>query len=168
MLFIGKVNTKVAAIVIYSLLNIILAIVLVKYDLSIEKTPNLYEKDINVCCAATWSSLRGGGYYIFYFKPQQDAEAAAERERNKKPPKPIIGKQKEHRHPEPEVTDYYVSPDKLGVREAPRYDAFVESLVYRGEKLHILEKKMAGVESLVTMFMKKVVKKLLSGYLWKP
>ncbi|WP_202408541.1 hypothetical protein [Vibrio tetraodonis] len=83
----------------------------------------------------------GGGYYIFYFKPQQDAEAAAERERNKKPPKPIIGKQKEHRHPEPEVTDYYVSPGKLGVREAPSYDAFVESLVYRGEKLHILEKK---------------------------
>ena len=83
----------------------------------------------------------GGGYYIFYFKPQQDAEAAAERERNKKPSKPIIGKQKEHRHPKKEVTDYYVSPPKLGVREAPRYDAFVESVVYRGEKLHILEKK---------------------------
>ncbi|GLT20062.1 hypothetical protein GCM10007938_38450 [Vibrio zhanjiangensis] len=83
----------------------------------------------------------GGGYYIFYFKPQQEAEEAAQREKNKKSSEPIVEKQKEHSPPKPEVTDYYVSPPKLGVREAPTYDAFVESVVYRGEKLHILEKK---------------------------
>lgn len=83
----------------------------------------------------------GGGYYIFYLKPQQDAEAAAAlMEANKEPP-PMPVKEKAPPPPKPEVTDYYVSPPKLGVREHPRYEAFVESVVYRGEKLHILEKK---------------------------
>ena len=83
----------------------------------------------------------GGGYYIFYLKPQQDAEAAAAMmEANKKPP-PLPVKEEKAPPPKPEVTDFYVSPAKLGVREYPQYEAFVESVVYRGDKLHILEKK---------------------------
>ncbi|MCG9595878.1 hypothetical protein L1D15_03985 [Vibrio sp. Isolate25] len=83
----------------------------------------------------------GGGYYIFYLKPQQDAEAAAAMmEANKEPPPPPV-KEEKAPPPKPEVTDFYVSPAKLGVREYPQYEAFVESVVYRGDKLHILEKK---------------------------
>ncbi|MCG9677375.1 hypothetical protein [Vibrio sp. Isolate24] len=83
----------------------------------------------------------GGGYYIFYLKPQQDAEAAAAMmEANKEPPPPPV-KEEKAPPPKPEVTDFYVSPEKLGVREYPQYEAFVESVVYRGDKLHILEKK---------------------------
>ena len=83
----------------------------------------------------------GGGYYIFYLKPQQDAAAAAAMmEENKEPP-PEPVKEEAPPPPKPEVTDFYVSPPKLGIREYPRYDAFVESVAYRGDKLHILEKK---------------------------
>ncbi|KFI12615.1 MULTISPECIES: hypothetical protein [Vibrio] len=83
----------------------------------------------------------GGGYYIFYLKPQQDAAAAAAlMEENKEPP-PEPVKEEVPPPPKPEVTDFYVSPPKLGIREYPRYDAFVESVAYRGDKLHILEKK---------------------------
>ncbi|NOH62537.1 hypothetical protein F0265_11490 [Vibrio sp. RE88] len=83
----------------------------------------------------------GGGYYIFYLKPQQDAAAAAAlMEENKEPP-PAPMKEEAPPPPKPEVTDFYVSPPKLGIREYPRYDAFVESVAYRGDKLHILEKK---------------------------
>ena len=83
----------------------------------------------------------GGGYYIFYLKPQQDAAAAAAlMEENKEPP-PEPVKEEAPPPPKPEVTDFYVSPPKLGIREYPRYYAFVESVAYRGDKLHILEKK---------------------------
>ncbi|MEL7292276.1 MAG: hypothetical protein AAGJ78_14400 [Pseudomonadota bacterium] len=83
----------------------------------------------------------GGGYYIFYYKPQQDALAMQQAEEEEPVvPLPIV-KDEPEPAPEPPKTDYYVNPDKLGVREAPNYDAFIESVVYRGDKLHILEKK---------------------------
>ncbi|HAS61903.1 MAG TPA: hypothetical protein DCS35_04590, partial [Vibrio sp.] len=40
-----------------------------------------------------------------------------------------------------ERTDYYVSPEKLGVREKPDNSAFIESVLYRGDQVHILEKR---------------------------
>ncbi|WP_174244275.1 hypothetical protein [Vibrio atypicus] len=90
---------------------------------------------LGVACA-------GGGYYIFYYKPQQDAELAKlMAEQEKVEPIAMVEEEEEQALPKPPVTDYYVSPDKLGVRESPDYDAFVESVVYRGEKLHVLEKK---------------------------
>lgn len=84
--------------------------------------------------------LAGGGYYMFYLKPEQDAAKQA----LQKPIPPIELDQSE---PTPlpvpivEKTDYYVSPEKLGVRETPDKSAFVESILYRGDKVHILEKR---------------------------
>tara|TARA_Y100001956_G_scaffold53675_1_gene52395 strand:- start:3558 stop:4229 length:672 start_codon:yes stop_codon:yes gene_type:complete len=90
---------------------------------------------VGIACA-------GAGYYIFYLKPQQEAELASQmmEEEEELPPLNIV-EEEEEEAPKPPVTDYYVSPEKLGVREYPNYEAFVESVVYRGEKLHILEKK---------------------------
>ncbi|WP_394125988.1 hypothetical protein [Vibrio hepatarius] len=90
---------------------------------------------VGIGCAA-------GGYYIFYYKPQQDAMAALEAESNKEPVTPLeVVEEEEQEQAKPPVTDYYVSPPRLGVREMPDFDAFVESVVYRGDKLHILEKR---------------------------
>ncbi|MBA5760783.1 hypothetical protein H2O73_00375 [Vibrio sp. 404] len=85
-------------------------------------------------------ALAGGGYYMFYLKPEQDAAKLAEQQT----PLPV-----EQSQPEPmpiptpvaEKTDYYVSPEKLGVREMPDKSAFIESILYRGDKVHILEKR---------------------------
>ncbi len=89
---------------------------------------------VGIGCAA-------GGYYIFYYKPQQDA-LAMEGVEEEEPMTPILlVEEEEEVEPPPPITDYYVSPPKLGVREAPDYSAFVENVVYRGDKLHILEKR---------------------------
>ncbi|WP_084186071.1 hypothetical protein [Vibrio pacinii] len=90
---------------------------------------------LGVACA-------GAGYYIFYYKPQQDALALEQAQAQEEPVVPLVILEDEPEPPPPPPqTDYYVNPDKLGVREAPNYDAFIESVVYRGDKLHILEKK---------------------------
>ncbi len=82
----------------------------------------------------------GGGYYIFYWKPQHELkEMPEETELVAQPVVQPIEKQKVSK--EEPITDYYVNVAKLGIREHPRYDAFVESVVYKGDKLHILEKK---------------------------
>lgn len=88
---------------------------------------------VGIACA-------GGGYYIFYYKPQQDALALAAQESEPEAPKPVEKKAPPEPEPEP-ITDYYVNPVKLGVREQPDEQAFIESVVYRGDKLHVLEKK---------------------------
>ncbi len=89
---------------------------------------------VGIACA-------GGGYYIFYYKPQQDALASANAEEEEVVEESTPVEEEEVAPPKPEVTDYYVSPPKLGVRETPNHDAFIESVVYRGDKLHILEKR---------------------------
>lgn len=90
---------------------------------------------VGIACA-------GGGYYIFYLKPQQEAELASQMQEAEPEPMPMeVVEEEEQEAPKPPVTDYYVSPERLGVREAPNFDAFVESVVYRGDKLHVLEKK---------------------------
>ncbi|MGF1910810.1 hypothetical protein L4C38_15335 [Vibrio kasasachensis] len=84
--------------------------------------------------------LAGGGYYMFYLKPEQDAAKLA----LQKPTPPIeLGQSEPTPLPTPivEKTDYYVSPEKLGVREMPDKSAFIESILYRGDKVHILEKR---------------------------
>lgn len=83
----------------------------------------------------------GGGYYIFYYKPQQDALANQAADEEPMVPLVTLEEEEEEAPPPAPVTDYYVSPPKLGVREAPSYEAFVESVLYRGDKVHILEKK---------------------------
>lgn len=88
---------------------------------------------LGVACA-------GGGYYIFYYKPQQDALNQTEEE---EPVEEVMVEESEPTEPvvaEP-ITDYYVSPEKLGVRESPDVNGFIESVVYRGEKLHVLEQR---------------------------
>lgn len=90
---------------------------------------------VGVACA-------GAGYYIFYLKPQQEAELASQMTEEEEVVQPLnIIEEEEEEAPKPPVTDYYVSPERLGVREHPNHDAFIESVVYRGDKLHILEKK---------------------------
>ncbi|WP_428774442.1 hypothetical protein [Vibrio sp.] len=81
-----------------------------------------------------------GGYYIFYLKPQQDALQAEQPEPIAMPetvPAASTPKSAE----EKVTTDYYVNPERLGVREHPDYEAFIESILYRGDKIHVLEQK---------------------------
>ncbi|WP_232055199.1 hypothetical protein [Vibrio taketomensis] len=85
-------------------------------------------------------ALAAGGYYVFYFKPAQEVSAhnttnAEAPVKTNVPVSPPIPK------PIPDVTDYYVSPAKLGVREHPEKDAFIESVLYRGDKVYVLEKR---------------------------
>ncbi|MGY3571901.1 hypothetical protein [Vibrio paucivorans] len=80
----------------------------------------------------------GAGYYLFVWKPENEV-MAPEPMPEEEEEAPVMVEEEEA--PKPEVTEYYVSPPKLGVREYPDYDAFVESVLYRGDKLTILEKK---------------------------
>ncbi len=82
----------------------------------------------------------GGGYYMFYWKPQQELENTPEEVEEVAPPVVPTVEKKPEPEPKPK-TDYYVNVERLGVREHPDYDAFVESVLYKGDKLHILEKK---------------------------
>lgn len=99
------------------------------------------KKIIMVVLLLVGIGLAGGGYYMFYYKPQQEAAMAEEEvdqpvmQPIQPPDDPQVVEEK------PPVTDYYVSPERLGVRERPDANAFIESVVYRGDKLHILEKK---------------------------
>ncbi|MBF4426850.1 SH3 domain-containing protein, partial [Vibrio anguillarum] len=43
--------------------------------------------------------------------------------------------------PKPLVNDLYVDLARLGVREKPDAQAFVERVLYRGDKVKILERK---------------------------
>ena len=81
----------------------------------------------------------GGGYYIFYLKPQQDA--AAQRAIEIELPPMNMPTLPEKDKSLKTTTDYYVSPEKLGVREAPDKNAFIEGTIYRGDKVFVLEKK---------------------------
>lgn len=78
----------------------------------------------------------GAGYYIFYLKPQQDAANAVE-EVIEEPQVEVV--EEEVIPPKPPVTTFYVSPEKLGIREAPDYKAFVDSALYRGDRIIVLE-----------------------------
>ncbi|WP_244896773.1 hypothetical protein [Vibrio panuliri] len=87
-------------------------------------------------------ALAGGGYYMFFLKPEQDAAAKlAQQEVDK--PEPVVKEETPKPVPIPvvEKTDYYVSPEKLGVREHPDKSAFIDSVLYRGDKVHVLEKR---------------------------
>lgn len=102
-----------------------------------KKTLMLVLLVLGLACAA-------GGYYIFYLKPMQDAEEAAMQAKNKVAPvapTPQVSMPISPSKDVKPVTDYYVSSERLGVREAPNSDAFVETIVYRGDKLYVLEKK---------------------------
>ena len=57
-----------------------LAIVLVKYDLSIERRQTYMKKILMFVVLLLGLACAGGGYYIFYLKPQQDAEAKQKKE----------------------------------------------------------------------------------------
>ncbi|WP_418114397.1 hypothetical protein [Vibrio scophthalmi] len=87
-------------------------------------------------------ALAGGGYYVFYYKPAEE-EADRLAKLASQPLPEVINQQPSLPVPEPiiEQTDYYVSPEKLGVRETPTADGFIESELYRGDKVHVLEKK---------------------------
>lgn len=86
----------------------------------------------------------GVGYYRFYYQPQQEREreealqnslaGAKEKEipKQSEEPPPIIP---------PEIMDYYVESTTVGVRELPEMEAFIYRLLYRGEKVHLYEKK---------------------------
>ncbi len=81
-----------------------------------------------------------GGYYLFYYKPQQDKLNMANQkdapvEVKKDKPELAIAEIK------PELLDYYVDVEKLGIREAADREAFVERYLYKGDKVHLLEKK---------------------------
>lgn len=80
----------------------------------------------------------GAGYYFLYFIPQQELLNVAAEE---KPKQPIVDMvEKVSSPPIPEVTDFYVNSPKLGVREKADSEAFVERVLYRGDKVKILEK----------------------------
>ncbi len=80
------------------------------------------------------------GYYLFYYKPQQDLLNMANQNQE-----PANTEEKKIEQPiaevKPEVLDYYVDAEKLGIREAATREAFVERYLYKGDAVHLLEKK---------------------------
>ena len=89
----------------------------------------------------------GAGYYLFYYKPQQEQaqkdkdalqDKQAKASKKEKAPKPV---EKASTITPPEVMNYYVEAATVGVRELPEMKAFVHRLLYRGEKVHLYEKK---------------------------
>ncbi len=79
------------------------------------------------------------GYYLFYYKPQQDllnmeSEQQVPVEQESKDDKPIA-------EVKPELLDYYVDVEKLGIREAADKTAFVDRYLYKGDHVRLLEKK---------------------------
>ncbi|WP_158146169.1 hypothetical protein [Vibrio fluvialis] len=84
----------------------------------------------------------GAGYYLFYYQPQQAAKNAANEQTDEAAIEDVSeGATTKAVVKKPEVWDYYVDLPKLGIREAPSEEAFVERLMYRGDKVHLYEKK---------------------------
>ncbi|QXO16358.1 hypothetical protein [Vibrio ostreae] len=84
----------------------------------------------------------GAGYYLFYYQPMHElAEAAKAGQKDTPAPQETESQPGQPDVPKPEVMDYFVELPKLGVREAPNEDAFVERWMYRGDKVHLYEKK---------------------------
>lgn len=83
----------------------------------------------------------GAGYYLFYYQPQHEAHNA-DASVDGVSTSPAMTEGSVAPEPEkPEVWDYFVDLPKLGVREAPSDAAFIERLLYRGDKVHLFEKK---------------------------
>ncbi|MCL9780836.1 hypothetical protein M9194_05200 [Vibrio sp. S4M6] len=82
----------------------------------------------------------GGGYYIFVLKPELDA-AKQKKPKKVEEPKGEEPKVEKKAPPPPPITDFFVSPAQLGIRNAPSYDAFINDHMYRGDKVKILERK---------------------------
>ncbi|EGQ9965479.1 hypothetical protein VCSRO209_1614 [Vibrio cholerae] len=84
----------------------------------------------------------GAGFYLFYLKPQMDAEAAKANEvpetapETPAEPTPAI-------EAKPEIMDFYVDAVTLSIRDQPDPNAYpdVDKQLYRGDKVHLLEKK---------------------------
>jgi len=80
------------------------------------------------------------GYYLFYYKQQHEVSNQPLKVKSKQEvtseqsPKTVADLT-------PDNLDYYVDAKKLGVRESAVEDAFVERYLYRGDKIHLLEKK---------------------------
>lgn len=98
----------------------------------------------------------GAGYYLFYLKPQMDAEAtkansAGDATTQTEPQSPTSATEAK-----PEIMDFYVDAVTLGIREQPDLNAYpdVDKKLYRGDKVHLLEKKQGGDEFQITTFMK--------------
>lgn len=83
----------------------------------------------------------GAGYYLFYYQPQHQQDEETQNDQSQAPPVPAEQHQAQARLSKPEVMDYYVELPKLGIREAPSEEAFVERVMYRGDKVHLYEKK---------------------------
>ncbi|MGF1719607.1 hypothetical protein L4D20_06120 [Vibrio kyushuensis] len=81
----------------------------------------------------------GAGFYLFYWLPMQEANSAPPMtEEEEEAPEPTVDK------PiviPPKVTDFYVNTPKLGVRERPDHAAYIESVLYRGDDVTILEER---------------------------
>lgn len=80
------------------------------------------------------------GYYLFYYKPQQDL-LNMESEQQEAVPQETNKDDTPIAEVKPEVMDYYVDVEKLGIREAADKNAFVDRYLYKGDHVRLLEKK---------------------------
>ncbi len=80
----------------------------------------------------------GGAYYYFVMLPQKAAQKAAT---DKAPPATITPETAAAPAEKKEVFDYYVNVRKTAVYEAADKNAVVVDSLYKGEKVHALEKK---------------------------
>ncbi|MEZ8826446.1 hypothetical protein AB6E04_18985 [Vibrio amylolyticus] len=82
----------------------------------------------------------GAGFYLFYWLPMQEEQNMSSMVQEE------VAPEKEEVAEEPVempkvITEYYVNTPKLGVREQPVYEAFIESVLYRGDKVTLLEQR---------------------------
>ncbi|MEI8632599.1 hypothetical protein P4S72_12660 [Vibrio sp. PP-XX7] len=69
--------------------------------------------------------------------------------------------------PEKKVnTQFFVNEHKLAVRNKPDINDYPIRYMYKGDKITVLEQKMAGEEFLDILYISKVVLKLLNGLQW--
>lgn len=84
----------------------------------------------------------GAGYYLFYYQPQQAGQQVKTDDTDQSAGKSSAADAGEHSAvSKPDVMDYYVDLPKLGIREAPSEEVYVERFLYRGDKVHLYEKK---------------------------
>ncbi|MCK6265704.1 hypothetical protein KP803_20815 [Vibrio sp. ZSDE26] len=82
----------------------------------------------------------GAGFYLFYWLPMQEANEMPSMMEEEEDIAEVSDPEQAIAMPKV-VTEYYVNTPTLGVRERPDYEAFIESVLYRGDDVTILEER---------------------------
>ncbi|MZI92979.1 MULTISPECIES: SH3 domain-containing protein [Vibrio] len=87
----------------------------------------------------------GAGYYMFYYAPEHgsifDMYISVGKKPEAAPPVNHAAVEAKDDMSNPEIMDYYVHDEMLPIRRQPVISSFIEGHLYRGDKVHLLEKR---------------------------